>query len=210
MDMTPAIAQIMGVKETKGSLVTQVDYGSPAHKAGIRGGYITANVGGVPILLGGDIISRVDNATVNTTNDLVSYLSTKKVEDTVQITVARDNAIKNIALVLSATPPPSISQPSGPKLQLLGMNTFIDTNEFNPGLHIVGEVLNNGTEPATSIAVSATLYDITNQVVGTGFTYTSPSYLEPGKKVPFEILVSKNNFKGGDFRNINHVSVQAG
>jgi hypothetical protein len=90
------------------------------------------------------------------------------------------------------------------------MNTFIDTNEFNPGIHIVGEVLNNGTQLATSVVVSATLYDISNQVVGTGFTYVSPSYIEPGKKVPFEILVYRNNIKGGDFRNVNHVNVQAG
>jgi S1-C subfamily serine protease len=136
-DMTPIISTAMGANQTKGFLVAQVTYGSPAHKAGIRGGYITANVYGAQVLLGVDIILKLDNTTVNTINDIDSALNTKKVGDTVQVTVARDNAIKNIGVTLAATPPTFISQPSGPRLQLLGMNTFIDTNELNPGIHIV-------------------------------------------------------------------------
>ena len=209
IDMTPKIAVAMGANQTKGSLVAQVTYGSPAQRAGIRGGYITADVDGAQIPLGGDIILRIDNTTINTINDVNSYLNTKNVGDTVQVTVARDNAIKNIALTLAAMPG-LVSEPPKPQLQLLGMNTFYDNNQFNTGLHIVGEVLNNGTQTATSLSVFVTLYDISNQVVGTGHTDLTPSSIEPGKKVPFEIIVYRDNIKGGDFNNIYHVNVQVG
>ncbi len=104
--------------------------------------------------------------------------------------------------------PGLISQPPKPQLQLLGMSTFYDNNQFSPGLHIVGEVLNNGTQTATYVQVSATLYDINSQVVGIGSGSTMPSSIEPGKKVPFEIVVSRDNVKGGDFNNVYHVSVR--
>jgi hypothetical protein len=83
------------------------------------------------------------------------------------------------------------------------MNTFYDNNEFLPGLHIVGEVLNNSTETADYVQVSATLY-----VVGVGSTSTMPSTIEPGKKAPFEIVVYAQHVKGGNFNIVRDVSVQ--
>ncbi len=50
IDMTPKIAVAMGTNQTKGSLVAQVTYGSPAQGAGIRGGYINAIVDGAVLL----------------------------------------------------------------------------------------------------------------------------------------------------------------
>jgi hypothetical protein len=41
----------------------------------------------------------------------------------------------------------SFAQESG--LQTLGMNTFYNNDQYNPALHIVGEVLNKTTEIAT-------------------------------------------------------------
>ena len=67
------------------------------------------------------------------------------------------------------------------------MNSFYDDNQYYPELHIVGEVLNNGTQTANSVQVSVTLYDINNHVVGTGSTYTTPSTIESGMRVPFEM-----------------------
>jgi hypothetical protein len=89
-------------------------------------------------------------------------LNTKKVGDTVQLTIGREGAIKNISLTLAATPS-FMSETSLLQLQPLGMNTFYGDDEYNPVLHIVGEFLNNTTQTATLVQVSATLYDINNR-----------------------------------------------
>ena len=99
-------------------------------------------------------------------------------------------------------------QSSSSKLQIVSTNAFNDNSEFSPTYHIVGEVQNNGTDTAKFVEVSATLYDSSNQVIGTDFTFTKPSTIEPGMKAPFEILVSKDKVKGGDFSIIDHYSTQ--
>lgn len=65
------------------------------------------------------------------------YLYTKRIEDTVLVTVARDNATKNIALTLAQMPglaesPPLAAEPPKPQLKLLGMNSFYDDNQYYP------------------------------------------------------------------------------
>ena len=97
IDMTTEIAGALGLKEAKGILVTEVTSASPAHNAGIRGGNVVTNINGVEIVLRGDIILRIDNKTFSTINDLHSYLNTKKVGDTAQLTIARENTVKSIS-----------------------------------------------------------------------------------------------------------------
>ncbi len=56
---------------------------------------------------------------------------------------------------------------------------------------VIGEVINNGTAPASYVKVTATFYDANEQVVDTAFTYagdTSSVQLNPGSKTPFEIV----------------------
>ena len=98
IDMTTEIAGALGLKEAKGILVTEVTSASPAHNAGIRGGNVVTNINGGEIVLGGgDIILTIDNKTFSTINDLHSYLNTKKVGDTAQLTIARENTVKSIS-----------------------------------------------------------------------------------------------------------------
>jgi S1-C subfamily serine protease len=78
VDITAEIAAALGLTEAKGPIVTEVTAGSPAHIAGIRGGYIVTNINGTEIVLGGDTITRIDNKTINTMNDILSYLDTKR------------------------------------------------------------------------------------------------------------------------------------
>jgi hypothetical protein len=74
-------------------------------------------------------------------------------------------------------------------LKILSQNIFIDNNPYAPRLHIVGEVQDNGSQLVEGIAVSATLYDRNNQVVGVGNTYTNPGMIRPGQTTPFEIVI---------------------
>ena len=81
-NVTPAIAKAMNMTQATGFLVVDIIAEGPADKAGIRGGYLIANINGTDIELGGDVILRIDNKTVNTIDNILSYLDTKKVNDT--------------------------------------------------------------------------------------------------------------------------------
>lgn len=116
-DVTPEIALKLGLEEARGYLVIDVVMGSPADRAGIRGGDMPVAIGDVPglqgqgpdnfIELGGDIILGVDDQAVNKIDDLLSYIEgEKKVGDTVTLTVYRDGQIIPIDVVLGARPSP--------------------------------------------------------------------------------------------------------
>jgi serine protease Do len=99
-NVTPAIAKAMNMTQATGFLVVDIIAEGPADKAGIRGGYLIANVNGTDIELGGDVILRIDNKTVNTIDNILSYLDTKKVNDTVQLTILREGNIENVPVQL--------------------------------------------------------------------------------------------------------------
>jgi len=71
------------VKE--GALVESVQSGTPAEKAGIRGGSVEAHIGGAAVEIGGDIIVGVDGKPVKSSEDLASIITSKKVGETIQI-----------------------------------------------------------------------------------------------------------------------------
>ena len=99
-NVTPAIAKAMNMTQATGFLVVDITAEGPADKAGIRGGYLIANVNGTDMELGGDVILRIDNKTVNTIDNILSYLDTKKVNDTVQLTILREGNVENVPVQL--------------------------------------------------------------------------------------------------------------
>lgn len=99
-NVTPAIAKTMNMTQATGFLVVDIIAEGPADKAGIRGGYLIANINGTDIELGGDVILRIDNKTVNTIDNILSYLNTKKVNDTVQLTILREGNVENVPVQL--------------------------------------------------------------------------------------------------------------
>src|SRR5215208_2619161 len=113
-NVTFEIAKAMNLTEATGFLVVDIIAEGPADKAGIRGGYVIANINGTEIELGGDVILRIDNRTVNTIDDILSYLDTKKVGDIVQLTILRDGKAENICLQLgpSSVAASSIESPN--------------------------------------------------------------------------------------------------
>jgi S1-C subfamily serine protease len=104
-DMTPGIADRLGLDEPRGFLVMDLVAGSPAERAGIRGGDEDATIDGVPVKLGGDVIVGVDNKTVRKIDDILVYLQREKaVGDDLQLTILRDGQELNITAVLGARP----------------------------------------------------------------------------------------------------------
>jgi S1-C subfamily serine protease len=101
-----------------GALVQSVQHGTPAEKAGIKGGNISAEGGAVE--LGGDILVSFDGKPVKGAEDLASYVSGKKPGDTVTIGLLRENGKggyehKTVTLTLTARPNsvPNPNRPAG-------------------------------------------------------------------------------------------------
>jgi S1-C subfamily serine protease len=87
-----------------GALVQAVTGGSPAAKAGLKGGDMTAQVGGTPVALGGDIIIKVDGQTVKTADELSSIVGRHKAGDTVSVTFVRDRKTRTAQVTLGKRP----------------------------------------------------------------------------------------------------------
>ena len=101
--ITPEIAQAMNLPETKGALVAEVISGSPADKAGLRGG--TREVAGVNTLIGGDVIIAIEDEEIGNFDDLISFLSRRaSVGDTVTLTIIRESKTQQIEMTLGPRP----------------------------------------------------------------------------------------------------------
>jgi len=107
MDITPQLAKIFGLKESKGFLITDVTPDSPAAKSGkLQKGTITYNQRGEIIDADGDIIVAID--------DILTYLEREKgVGDTVTLKFLRNNQIENVEIVLA----PRVSEEESSVLQ---------------------------------------------------------------------------------------------
>lgn len=104
-DVTPDIAKVLKLNESKGFLVISVSNQSPAKLAGILGGDNATNVNGRPITLGGDIILKVDDKEIQSIHDILTYIENEKnVGDNMVITVLRNGILQSINILLQANP----------------------------------------------------------------------------------------------------------
>ncbi|MBI4496728.1 MAG: trypsin-like peptidase domain-containing protein [Chloroflexi bacterium] len=99
--ITSDLAQDLNLPVNEGVVVFEVVADSPAAKAGLRGG--RAEQQGAPPV-GGDIITRVDGRPVKTVQEIASYLDTKRVGDTVTVTILRDGKPREVTVTLGAWP----------------------------------------------------------------------------------------------------------
>jgi len=107
LDLSLDIAEAMGLEEVKGFLIITVIEGSPAEKAGLRGGTEIVTIGGEQILIGGDVVIGVDDIDVRKLNDLVVYIErNKRPGDTITLTIIRDRQEIGVELTLGERPPP--------------------------------------------------------------------------------------------------------
>ena len=149
-DIDADIAEIMNLQNTTGFLVIQVTSGSPAEKAGIRGGDILTEINGRDVELGGDVIIAIDNKPIRKIDDLLSYLDReKKVGENVTLSIVRNGQIQKLDLTLVARPPSTDldseiiqeTQEEGPTLGITGMNV---TPEIALQMNIPSNITNGG------------------------------------------------------------------
>lgn len=104
-DMTYDIAQAIGTDITYGWLITQVTDGGAADQAGLQGGNQQVRLTDEWILIGGDIITAVDGIRIINGDTFMSYLEEHtKPNQTIIITILRDNQTQDVSLVLKQRP----------------------------------------------------------------------------------------------------------
>ena len=101
-NVTPGIAQILGLREPVGLLIFSVEPGSPAESAGLRGGDRVVTIEGRPVVVGGDVITAVDNIPIQDAQDIESQLAQKTVGDFVEFTVIRGDSTLHFEVQLGA------------------------------------------------------------------------------------------------------------
>jgi S1-C subfamily serine protease len=102
-----------------GALVQSVQHGTPAEKAGIRGGNVSGNTENGSVAIGGDIIVSFDGKVVTSSEDLANDVASKKPGDTVTVGLLRANgkgsyAHKTVSVTLGSRPN-SVPNPSTPE-----------------------------------------------------------------------------------------------
>ena len=102
MDISPQLAKIFGLKESKGFLITDITPNSPAAQTGkLQKGTITYNQRGEIIDSTGDIIVAIDDHDVRKIDDILTYLEREKnVGDTVKLKIMRNNQLEDVDVVL--------------------------------------------------------------------------------------------------------------
>jgi S1-C subfamily serine protease len=88
-EIVPALVQALRLPVTEVIMVVEVTPGSPAQRAGIRGGDRAVQVGNMIVRVGGDIITEVDQVKVRTFEELSDFIDAKQPGDTVALTFNR-------------------------------------------------------------------------------------------------------------------------
>ncbi|MFO3795997.1 MAG: S1C family serine protease [Anaerolineales bacterium] len=102
-ELNLAAIEALGLKSFTGAYVTNVVPGSPAEKAGLRGGDRPTSIQGLEA--GGDLIIAIDGREVKRFDDLLRYLINNKAPgDTVVLTVLRGNEKVDITVTLGKRP----------------------------------------------------------------------------------------------------------
>ncbi|WP_261664581.1 S1C family serine protease [Deinococcus sp. Marseille-Q6407] len=97
-DLDPALRQLAGLVSNQGVLVDEIQAGSPAGRAGLRGSL--RNSRGQLLAPLGDIIVAVDGQPVSKPFDVTSLVAAKRPGDTVRLTVWRDGRRQDLNVTL--------------------------------------------------------------------------------------------------------------
>src|SRR5450830_450563 len=98
------ISKALGVSVDQGVLVAEVAGGSPAAKAGIKGGGQQTVIQGQTYVIGGDVIEAIDGKAVTSAEDLAAVIMQHKPGDTVTVTVLHGGSTQQLKATLTQRP----------------------------------------------------------------------------------------------------------
>jgi serine protease Do len=99
------IASAMNLpSDQRGALVETVTAGGPGDKAGIQGSAKQVTINGQQVNVGGDVIIAYNDKVVKSSDDVISYLASASVGQTITLTVLRDGKQVQFKVALGARP----------------------------------------------------------------------------------------------------------
>jgi len=110
LSLTPSVAQVLrdagaDVASDTGLLVLETYTGGPADRAGVRGGNQKLRFGRLQLVLGGDIITAIDEQPTNDGRALTVHMEMETAKgDRVELTIIRDGKELQVPLVLDEQP----------------------------------------------------------------------------------------------------------
>jgi S1-C subfamily serine protease len=105
LTLSSEIASAMSLnKDAQGVLIIDVTKDSPADKAGLKGGSKPFSLNGREVMVGGDVITKVDNTVITNMNQLRSILATAEPGTKLKLEILRDNKTQTIEVTLEASP----------------------------------------------------------------------------------------------------------
>jgi putative serine protease PepD len=102
--LIPEMAKYLELKIERGAMISEVVKGGPADKAGLKGGNQKVQVGNMIVLVGGDIVVKVDQKEVKTNDELIRYIREKKPGDTILLKVFRKDSLIDVKVTLGERP----------------------------------------------------------------------------------------------------------
>jgi serine protease Do len=105
MTMNNEIATAMSLPlDTKGVLTVEVSNNSPAAKAGLKGGTKSFTYNGEEVMIGGDVITKMDNVSITTMGQLRAIIASAQPGTRIKLDILRDGKSQIIEVVLEAAP----------------------------------------------------------------------------------------------------------
>ena len=105
-EITPALARVLELPVTEGLLVYQVTPRGPAARAGIRGGRQLVFLGNEQLVIGGDVITTLDDMPIRNNQELSDYVLKKRPGDLVRVTLYRGEQRMTLNVELDERPSP--------------------------------------------------------------------------------------------------------
>jgi S1-C subfamily serine protease len=103
--LTSGLAEAMNLStDQKGVLVVNVTKGSPAQKAELRGSSESATVDGQEVMVGGDVITRAGDESIESMEQLSKLVGGKKAGDKLELTIIRDGKEIQVTATLAERP----------------------------------------------------------------------------------------------------------
>jgi S1-C subfamily serine protease len=102
VQLTKALADYANLTVTQGVLVSQVQRGGEAEKAGILGGKEQVKYGSSVMYLGGDVITAIGDMQITGLNDFYLALLNTREGDKVKVTINRKGETKVLTVTLRA------------------------------------------------------------------------------------------------------------
>jgi S1-C subfamily serine protease len=103
-DVTSQLAGVLNLPVKQGALVESVQKGSPADKAGVKGGTTAVSISGQQIQAGGDIITAIDGKPISGMDDVIAAVDAKQPGDTAQLELNHGGKTRTVTVTLGNRP----------------------------------------------------------------------------------------------------------